>query len=168
MPDLESFAGATLRWVRTKYFPAAFSLLWNGTEVGSVAWESLFSSRALLRAGEGVWRIRRISIWSYGVTDATSDAIVATLDVHPFGSAELHFASGRTLLLRRASILPPVWAFRNEGGSDAVTIHGRFGALFRGGDCTIEPAGAGEPEVGLVALIGIYTLVRRAKRRARR
>lgn len=168
MPDLESLAGANLRWVRTRFFPLAFSLRWQGIEIGSVAWERLLFSSALLTAGEGVWRIRRIGFWSFGITDAATDAVVATLDLHPFGSGELHFADGHTLALRRASFLPPTWSFRNENGSDVVTVHGRLASLFRGGDCTIEPAGAAEPEVGLVALIGIYVLVRRARRRARR
>lgn len=168
MPDLQSFAGAGLRWVRTRYLPAAFSLLWHDAEVGSVAWERLFSSRALLSAGEGVWRIRRVGFWNLAVTNAADDQPVATLTLHPFGSGELHFAEGRTLALRRAGLLPPTWSFRDANGSDIVTVRGRFGALWRGGDCTIEPAGAGEPEVGLVALIGIYVLVRRARRRARR
>lgn len=167
MPDLP-FVGATLHWTRSRFIPAAFSLLWNGTEVGSVAWERLFSSSALLRAGEGMWRIRRIGFWSFAVTDAAHDAVVATLDLHPFGSGELHFVQGRTVALRLASFLPPSWSLRDENGSEIVNLRGRFASIFRGGDCTIQPAGASEPEVGLVALVGIYVLMRRARRRARR
>ncbi len=168
MPELENFVGTSLRWTRTRFLPAAFSLSWNGAEVGSIRWESLFSSRALLHAGAGTWRMRRAGLVTYTIADAATDAPVATLQVNLFGSGELHFADGRTLVLRRASLFPPTWSFRNATGSDVVTIHGRLATLWRGGDCTIEPAGASEPEVGLVALIGIYTLVRRARRRARR
>lgn len=168
MPDLQSLAGADLRWVRSGFAPAAFSLRFHEEEVGRVAWERLFTSRAILQAGESAWRIRRQGFGSYIARDAATDEPAAMLAVHPFGSGELTFADGRSLVFQRASLLPSIWVFRDQAGTDVVSVRGHLAALFRGGECRIEPAGASLPEVGLVALTGIYTLVRRARRRARR
>ena len=48
-----------------------------------------------------------------------------------------------------------------------AAVRGRIGALWRGGYCRLEPGAAEQPEAALVALLGIYVLVRRARRRAR-
>ena len=168
MPDLLAIAGIELQWLRTGFLPAAFSLRWNDTELGSLAWESLFSSRAVARTPVGAWRFQRLGFRGLTIEDADTGQPVATMQFHLFGSGELTFADGRVLALRHTALLPPVWAFQDADGAALVVVRGRAAALLRGGHCRIEPAAATLPEAGLVALLGIYILVRRARRRARR
>jgi hypothetical protein len=168
MPDLREIAGEELTWSRAGYLPAAYAIHWNGTEIGTLAWERFFSSRAIARAGDGAWRIRRHGFRQLLIEDARSGDAVATMHLHLFGSGQLEFADGRRLTLHRASLLPLALAFQDQVGSDLVNVRGHWAAIFRGGYCRIEPAGAALPEVALVALLGIYILIRRARRRARR
>jgi hypothetical protein len=165
--DPRELAGARLRWVRTRYLPAGFSLRWHDTEVGSLRWESLFSSRALARSGERSWRLQRHGLRGVAIEDGSGDSPVATLAVHGLGSAELSFRDGRTVTFRRSGLLPPSWTFFDSLGSPLLRVRGYLAMLFRGGHCDVEPAAAAYPEAGLIALLGVYVLVRRARRRAR-
>ncbi len=167
MMDLRELIGAELQWVRRGYWPAAFALRWNEYDVGTLAWENLFFSRAVARSAAGAWRIRRGGFRTFNIEALDTGAPVATLTTKLL-VAELPFVDGRKLELHRAALLPPVSVFRNQLGSDLVTIRGRFGMLWRGGTCRLEPAAAELPEAALVALVGIYVLLRRARRRARR
>ncbi|HEX9107712.1 MAG TPA: hypothetical protein VF832_10800 [Longimicrobiales bacterium] len=170
MVDLRALAGAELRWVRTGFLPAAFALFHDDTELGSVAWENLFSSRAILRTDAGEWRVHRKGLGHLVIEDAASGGVVAAMRLHLFGSGELAFADGRTVAFRRTALLPPAWSFfdgTDAGGSELLSVRGRVAALFRGGSARIEPAAAAMPEAGLLTLLGIYILVRRARRRAR-
>lgn len=167
MMDLRELIGEELQWVRSGYWPAAFALRWNEYDVGTLAWEHVFTSRAVARTAAAGWRIRRRGFRTFTLESVESGAPVGTLTLH-FLAAELQFVDGRKLELRRASILPPVSVFRNEWGSELVTVRGRLGMLWRGGTCRLEPAAAETPEAALIALVGIYVLLRRARRRARR
>ncbi len=166
MPELLSLAGVELPWLRTGFFPPAFSVRWDDVEVGSIQWEGLFTSRALARTPTGAWRIRRAGFRGLALEDADAGQLVGTVRLHAFGSGEVTLP-GRTLALRNAGILPPALAFDDESGSPLVVVRGHIATLFRGGVCRFEPAAATLPEVGLVALLGIYITIRRARRRAR-
>jgi len=170
MVDFRALAGAELRWVRTGFLPAAFALFHEETEIGSVAWENLFSSHAVLRTDGGSWHVRRKGLRHLVVEDEASGDVVAAMRLHLFGSGELAFADGRTVAFRRNALLPPAWSFfdgADAEGSELLTVRGRMAELFRGGFCTIQPAGVAMPDAGLLALLGVYVLVRRARRRAR-
>ncbi len=167
MMDLRELIGEELQWVRSGYWPAAFALRWHEYDVGTLAWENIFTSRALARTAAAGWRIRRRGFRTFTLEDLDSGAPVGTLTTR-FLAADLQFVDGRKLELRRASLLPPVSVLRNEWGSDLVTLRGRFAMLWRGGTCRLEPPAAETPEVALAALVGIYVLLRRARRRARR
>lgn len=166
MSDVLTLAGIELRWLRTGFLPAAFALRWNETELGSLAWEGLFTSRALARTPAGVWRIRRRGLRGLTIDHAETGQPFGTMLFRLFGSGELTFTDGRVFALRRATLFPPAWSFVNNDGSPLVTVQGRVAALLRGGSCRIEPAAASLPEAGLVALLGVYILVRRARRRS--
>ncbi len=165
MSDTLSLAGVELPWVRTGFFPAAFSLRWNDVEVGSLEWEGVFSSRALARTPTGAWRIRRSGLRGLLLDDADSGQPIGTVQLRVFGSGEVTLP-GRQLALRRASLLPPALAFQDDSGSPLVVVRGHIATLFRGGVCRFEPAATTLPEAGLVALLGIYITVRRARRRS--
>lgn len=167
MMDLRELIGAELRWVRTAYWPAAFALRWNEFDVGTVAWERVFSWRAIVRTAADAWRIRRRGLRTYTLEQAESGAPVGTL-VLRLGPDEVQMVDGRRFELRRVSILPPASVFRDSLGSDVVTVRASFATLLRGGSCRLEPAAAEVPEAALLALVGIYILVGRARRRARR
>ncbi len=166
MADLREIAGVELTWSRAGYLPAAYAIHWNGTEIGTLAWERFFTSHAIARADGTAWRIRRHGFRQLLVEDAASGDAVASVRLHLFGSGELDFADGRHLALKRTSLLPRGIAFQDQLGSDLVSIHGHLASIFRGGYCRIEPAGAELPEAALVALLGVYILIRRARRRA--
>ncbi len=167
MPDVQSLAGVELPWVRTGYLPAAFALRWGDIEVGSLSWEKLLSSHAIARTAAGAWHIRRAGLQGLVLQDAASDGPVGTVRLHLFGSGEITLPGG-TLALRRAGVFPPALRIDDPSGMPLVTVQGRWGLLWRGGVCRFEPAAATLPEVGLVALLGMYIMIRRARRRARR
>lgn len=165
MSDTLALAGVELPWVRTGFFPAAFSLRWNDVEVGSLQWESLFSSRALARTPTGAWRIRRSGLRGLSLHDPDSDQPIGSATLHLFGAGEL-VLPGRQLALRRAGILPPALAFHDADGVPLLVVQGHMAALFRGGVCRFQPAATTLPEAGLVALLGMYIMIRRARRRS--
>ncbi len=167
MPDLQSLAGVELPWVRTGYLPAAFALRWDDTEVGSLQWEKLFSSHAIARSAAGVWRIGRSGLRGLFLHDAESDRPIGAVRLHLFGSGEIELPGG-TLALHRTGVFPPALRIDDPAGLPLVTVQGSWGALWRGGVCRFEPAAPSLPEVGLVALLGMYIMIRRARRRARR
>ncbi len=164
---LESLAGVELPWVRTGYLPAAFALRWDETEVGSLYWEKLFSTRAIARTAAGAWRIRRSGLRGLVLHDAESDQPIGTVRTHLFGSGEIALPGG-TLALHRTGVLPPALRIDDPAGMPLVTVQGHWATLWRGGICRFEAAAASLPEVGLVALLGMYIMIRRARRRARR
>jgi len=170
MVDIRALAGAELRWVRTGFLPAAFALFDDQTEIGSVSWEKLFSSHAILRTDGGEWHVRRKGFRHLVIEQPATGDVVAAMRLHLFGSGELAFTDGRTVAFRRTAFLPPAWSFfdgANADGSELLSVRGLVAELFRGGVCVVQPAGAQIPEAGLLALIGIYVLVRRARRRSR-
>ncbi len=167
MADLQSLVGVELPWVRSGYLPAAFTLRWDETEVGSLQWEKLFSSHAIARTAAGAWRIGWSGIRSLFLRDADTDQPIGGVRLHLFGSGEIALPGG-TLALRRAGIFPPALRIDDPGGMPLVTVQGSWALLWRGGVCRFEPAAATVPEVGLVALLGMYIMIRRARRRARR
>ncbi len=167
MMDLRELIGAELRWVRTGYWPAAFALRWNEFDVGTLTWERIFSWRAIARTAGDAWRIRRRGLRTYTLEQVESGAPVATLLLR-LGPDEIQMVDGRRFELRRVSLFPPASLFRDSMGSDLVTLRASFATLWRGGTCRLEPAAASVPEAALVALVGIYVLVGRARRRARR
>ncbi len=167
MMDLRELIRTELQWVRRGYWPAAFALRWNEFDVGTLAWENIFLSRAIVRTAAGAWRIRRQGFRTFAIEALETGAPVATLTTRLL-AADLQFADGRKLEMRRVTLFPPVSVFRNEAGSELVTLRGRWALLWRGGSCRLEPASAELPEAALVALVGSYVLLRRARRRARR
>lgn len=168
MMDLRELVGAELQWVRTTYFPTAFALRWNEFDVGTLTWTNIFSSRAIARTAADAWCIRRRGLRTYLLEQADSGAPVGTLVLQLFGAGEIQLVDGRRLELRRVSLFPPLSVFRDALGSDLVSLRPRFATLWRGGVCRLEPATAEVPEAALVALVGIYILLRRARRRTRR
>lgn len=167
MADVRELAGELLSWRRAGYMPSIFALQWRGVEIARLAWDGVFTSRATAFAGDFTWHIRRRGFRHLEVTTDAGD-VVAEMHLQLFGSGELELAGGRRILFRRASLLPPAWTFQDEAGSPLVSVRGHLGSLWRGGDAVVEPAGATFPEALLVALLGIYVLIRRARRRARR
>ncbi len=168
MADVLSAAGVDLQWVRTGFLPAAYALRYDDRELGSLAWEGLFSSRALARTPAGTWRIHRHGLRGLAIDQGETGQPVAAMRFQLLGSGELTFADGRVLALRRAALFPPAWSFVAADGAPLVTVQGHFAALWRGGQCRIEPEATALPEAGLVTLLGVYILVRRARRRAHR
>lgn len=166
MDQPRSAGSLELRWSRVALFPAVYRLLWQEQEIGELSWEGLFSSRAVAVAGNGAWRIRRRGFFGIAIEDANSGEPVGEMRLHAHG-AELEFVDGRQFPFRRAGLFPPAWRFLDPAGSTLLQVRGYLGMLFRGGTCTIEPAGEALPETRLLALFAMYVLIHRARRRAR-
>jgi hypothetical protein len=151
--------GGGLRWVQPSAGKQAYELRAGHEVIGSLVWR-----RDTLAVGEIAhrrWTIEREGFWHPRVSVRVQDSELNTVVFHPSwrGGGSIELTSGRILRFKAANLWRSQWDWQRAEGEALVRFSSRRGVLKSGADLEITPAGAGFPELSLLAVLGWYLLV---------
>lgn len=168
MKSLRDVMGRELIWHRVRLAPARYELRVGDETLVVLDQPRLFGREVHVSANGGEWRIRRPRLFSRGLSirNVAADSEAAEYRGGLRGGT-LRTADGREYRITPAGILPRTLALSLATGSGVITVSWRFPPLGRVARTSIEPAGAAEPQLGLLAAIAFYVLLVRRRRAAR-
>ena len=149
----------TLRWLRTREHPAAFSLLAGEATVAALEWVDRGGSLALLKSSGGEWSLNRGGFLNPHVTVRSGDSRVARLSVH-FNYHQIDFSGGRSYRFHRAGVLVPAWTVSSSAGSELVHLEpAREGRHLSAGAVLVSPEAVDLPDLMLLVAVSWYFIV---------
>jgi hypothetical protein len=149
----------TLRWLRTREHPDAFSLLSGETTVATLEWAQRGGSLATLRSSLGDWTLKRGGFLNPHVTVRADEKTLARLSVH-LNHHQIDEAGGRSYRFHRAGLLVPAWQVATPAGQELLHLEPvREGRHLSAGAVVVAPEGAELPDLLLLTAISWYFIV---------
>jgi len=149
----------TLRWLRTRDHPDAFSLLSGEATVATLEWAQRGGSLATLRSATGEWTLKRGGFLNPHITVRFGEKTLARLSVH-FNHHQIDLASGRSYRFHRAGVLVPAWTVTRSAGEELLHLEPvREGRHLVAGAIVVSAAAADLPDLLLLVAISWYFIV---------
>lgn len=168
MKPIRSQVGRDLRWHRIRLLPTTYELRAGDEVVATLMSRGWFRRTAEITLAEDRWLIRPPALFSRSLLiERLADGQRVASYVGRFRGGELTFESGERYTLSRQGLLPLSIRVQNETGSTILALHWSWPSFRRAGRVQIEPAGAADPHLGLLAATAFQVLLLR-RRRARR
>jgi len=149
----------TLRWLRTRDRPDAFTLLSGETTVATLEWVQRGGSLATLRSSSGEWTLKRGGFLNPHITARSGEATVARLSVH-FNHHQVDVTGGRSYRFHRAGVLVPAWTVTTPAGQELLHLEPvREGRHLSAGAVVVASEAADLPDLLLLTAISWYFVV---------
>jgi len=156
---LSSVDRSTLRWLRTRDRPYAFSLLSGDTPVAALEWGAHEGSLATARSASDEWTLKRGGFLNPHITVRAGAAPIARLSVH-FNYHQVDVGGGRRYRFHRAGVLVPAWQVSNPSGEELLHVEpAREGRHLTAGAVVVSPEGEGLPDLLLLTVLSWYFIV---------
>jgi hypothetical protein len=149
----------TLRWLRTRDRPDAFSLLSGESTVATLEWVARGGSLATLRSSSGEWTLKRGGFLNPHITARSGEQTVARLSVH-FNHHQIDVNGVRSYRFHRAGVLVPAWTITTPAGKELLHLEPvREGRHLSAGAVVVAPEAADLSDLLLLAALSWYFIV---------
>ncbi len=149
----------TLRWLRTRERPEAFSLLSGETTVATLEWVQREGSLATLRSSSGEWTMKRGGFLNPHVTVRSEEKTLARLSVH-LNYHSIEVAGGRSYRFHRAGVLIPAWKVSSAGGEELLHVEPvREGRHLTAGAVVVAPRASELADLLVLVGLSCYFIV---------
>lgn len=149
----------TLRWLRTRDHPAAFSLLSGEATVATLEWVQRGGSLATLRSSSGDSTLKRGGFLNPHITVRSGEATLARLSVH-LNYHQIDVVGGRSYRFHRAGVLVPAWQVTSATGEELLHVEPvREGRHLSAGAVVVAPGAVDLPDLLLLTALAWYFIV---------
>jgi hypothetical protein len=150
---------STLRWLRERERPDAFSLRAGEATVATLEWTQHGNSLATLRSADGEWTLKRGGFLNPHVMLRSATGVVARLTVH-LNHHQIDVQGGRSYRLHRAGMLIPAWKVSSPNGTELLHVEpAREGRHLSAGAVLVSPAAGDLPDLLLLVALSWYFIV---------
>lgn len=150
---------STLRWIRARDHPDAFSLLAGETPVATVEWQQRGGSLATAHSSSGDWSLKRGGFLNPHITVRSGEVDLARFSVH-LNFHQIDVLGGRSYRFHRVGFLVPAWQVSSRDGKEVLHVEPvREGRHLRAGAVVVAPEATDLPELLLLSVLSWYFIV---------
>jgi hypothetical protein len=150
---------STLRWLRDRDHPDAFSLLSGDATAATLEWQSRGASLATARTSSGEWSLKRGGFLNPHITVRSGEVVLGRLSVH-LNYHQIDVLGGRSYRFHRAGVLVPAWQVTSRDGKELLHVEpAREGRRLSAGAVIVAPEATALPELLLLVVLSWYFIV---------
>lgn len=159
LTPLSSVDRSTLRWLRDRDHPDAFSLLSGEVTAGTLEWQTRGGSLATARSASGEWTLKRAGFLNPHITVRSGETVLARLSVH-LNYHQIDVVGGRSYRFHRAGILVPAWKVTSQDGKEVLHVEpARVNRRLSAGAVVVAPEAVDLADLLLLTVLSWYFIV---------
>jgi hypothetical protein len=159
LTPISSVDRSTLRWLRDRDHPDAFSLLSGDATAATLEWQTRGASLATARSTSGDWTLKRGGFLNPHITVRAGDVVIARLSVH-LNYHQIDVLGGRSYRFHRAGVLVPAWQVSSRDGKEILHVEpAREGRHLSAGAVVVAADAMNLPELLLLVVLSWYFIV---------